>query len=109
MGSTIRSLGDKRRTSERQIEKFRSRDNALQNTFEDLQKAVQTGQGKLQNNSQKIVEIEMEMPDFHDEITRLESTDRTRANDAGSVQQSNTNTSCCGGDAANISTVFEDW
>ena len=43
------------------------------------------------------------MQDFQEEITRLENTQEgRRASDAGSVQQGNTNTSCCGGAAGTV-------
>ena len=63
----------------------------------DALKIVRESQEKLQD-TQKVVEIEKDMQDFQDDITRLENKkEGRRASDAGSVQQSNTDSSCCGG------------
>ena len=52
---------------------------------------------------QHVVDIDKDMLDFLDGITRLENTNEgRRASDVGSMQQDSTNTLCCGGVAAGI-------
>ena len=53
-----RSLRDKHRSRERQIEKLRSRDTAWQQTVNVMQKALQAAQEELQGNAQKVVDIQ---------------------------------------------------
>ena len=74
MGSMIQSLRDKHRSGKGQIEKLRSRDNALQQYRKDMSKALQDAQEELQGNEQQFMDIEKEMQDFKDEIKRLEKT-----------------------------------
>ena len=69
----------------------------------------QDGQEALQSNVQKAVNLEEQIQEILDEIARLAKTNEgRRASDAGSVQQGSANTSCCGGGAAVMQTVFED-
>ena len=103
---------DKRRAQEGHIEKLRSREIALQHTIEEFRKKkkrLQDAQEKFHGNAETVADIQEEAQDIQADITCLESTKEGRkASDAVSVQQAgNTNTSHCGGAAADISTFFE--
>ena len=102
MGSKIKGLRDKHRARPGPIEKLRSRDDALQKTSRDMHFFCE----KLKK---RFKAMHKTMQVFQDEIARLENTNEgRRAIDAGSVQNNNANTSCCGGAAPRMQTVFED-
>ena len=76
MSSKIQSQRDKHHAREGQMEKFQSRDVALQRTVMDRQRIVQESHEKLQGNAQKVVEIAKEMQDFSGRIHEMKNEEQ---------------------------------